>query len=114
MEMRFRQRVAYDRDKFDIEYGRHSNIPDCCIAFWISEFEQIYENAVLREDYNRKQAATEHRIKRSYNYRPCHDCLQTGHWQPIHTCRGACKDTAERLRDKYALTPQWSEYVEPQ
>lgn len=114
MEMFFNERKPYDIAAVDREYGLHSNIPACCVEFWVTKFTRIFHNETLLADLNARHAATEKRIKKQYNYRPCFDCLDSGYWQKLHVCRGACAGLAERLRDKYAYpvgSIQWHDTV---
>lgn len=55
--------------EYHISYGIHSNIPDCCIKYWLFDFMQsvdsFAENLALRRQ-----------SRLPYNYIPCLICIK--------------------------------------
>ena len=84
--------------KYHVIYGRHSNIPDCCIAFFIKDWPKIFRSSVEYAIHDGKQRATEKRIGKKFGYRPCLDCMRRGHWHKIHSCFGPCANFSVQLR----------------
>lgn len=64
---------------YHVEYGRHSNIPDCCIAFWLGRWQSIFD----------KPEGERHRV--SVGYVPCPKCLEEKRFVAVHQCRGCDK-----------------------
>jgi hypothetical protein len=66
----------------DIAYGRHSLIPECCIAFFIGNWEReladrtLYWKTVYESDWG---------------YVPCPQCLVTRTRVPMRYCLRDCK-----------------------
>jgi len=66
----------------DIAYGRHSKIPDCCIAFFVDHWERglwkdnAYSHVVHASDYN---------------YVPCPACFYAKRKVRIVNCLVDCK-----------------------
>lgn len=108
--------MAFFNPGYDIEYGRHSNIPECCIEFWVQEFSRIFQDPKRLQEHNEYQDRAEMRIKKRFNYRPCYDCMDRGYIQRLHVCRGRCEDMSKRLMAKYGLraTPWRRVYVQGQ
>lgn len=108
-----------DYEGYHTEYGLHSNIPKCCVKFWNEEFVTLIMNDSGRHRaYNAAQDAAELQMRKSFQYRPCWNCMLTQNWQKIHTCKGVCKDLFRRLKVKYGIEGApavWRrEYVKPQ
>ena len=66
----------------DIAYGRHSLIPDCCIQFYIDEWEN---HCTLNTHYQEMAHASD------YNYVPCPKCFFQGIKVKIRVCEIDCK-----------------------
>lgn len=66
----------------DIAFGRHSFIPECCIAFYISGWENHWTTC-SEYAYAVKQSA--------YNYVPCPACFMADRKVKIRNCAVECK-----------------------
>lgn len=64
-----------------ILYGRHSNIPECCIQFFISEWPGEHAR---RSPYARAV------FDSSYEYVPCPDCFANFFIAKIKDCAKEC------------------------
>lgn len=72
------------REEYDWAMGRHSNIPDCCIEWFVNEDpnsrERSYKDRVIL-------ACCEYKI----TYWPCIKCLDSRNFVvPIHFCDDSC------------------------
>ena len=76
----------YGRE-YHIEFGRHSNIPDCCIEFWLGEWGRILN----------KPEAERHRV--DVGYVPCSKCLEEKRFVVVHRCNGC----DEPIKAKYGV-----------
>lgn len=77
-----------------IECGRHSEIPDCCIYFFCTWWQENCESA-RHEDYEllRKVAERIHgyeKVVRSWGYVACPTCLLTGRKVKLAACPITC------------------------
>jgi len=73
-----------NRTKYHTEYGRHSLIPDCCIRFFVEEWDPFFENKWRGTAYEgaiREQA---------YDYVPCPQCFYTNKRVKIRICMDEC------------------------
>lgn len=69
------------RQESDVAYGRHSLIPECCIQFYITDWD------------NHRTLATHYctMVQHSdYNYVPCPKCFFRGIRQEIRICDEEC------------------------
>lgn len=72
-----------DMRKYHTAFGIHSNIPVCCVEFFIGDYDQMY--------YDTKQ----HYIKgvgvfRRWNYIPCPKCAKSNNKIMLHECTIPC------------------------
>jgi hypothetical protein len=74
----------------DIAYGRHSQIPECCIAYFIDQWQSelwkdsAYRNVVHESDYN---------------YVPCPACFYAKRKVKIIDCIVDCRRECWRYYD---------------
>ena len=64
----------------DIDFGRHSRIPECCIKFFVDEWDCEKESVHRR---NMDKGPT-------WNYVPCPECLAAGNKVHIRYCEIEC------------------------
>lgn len=65
----------------DIAYGRHSNIPECCIMFFVDEWDftkRTKHRKLLWESSPR------------WNYVPCPKCLKENRRAHLRMCEAEC------------------------
>jgi hypothetical protein len=67
----------------DIAYGRHSLIPECCIKFYVEEWETEWKG---HTPYGRAVDFS----KWMGHYVPCPKCLGEGNLIRIRQCLGDC------------------------
>jgi hypothetical protein len=87
------------RDKaFHTAYGRHSNIPDCCIRFFVEEWDG-------KELWRRQDIPIVRMIRRARaGYVLCPACLQSNHVVKIRQCRKECgKECVNEFWDRREL-----------
>ena len=70
------------REEYDWKMGRHSNIPDCCIDFFVGGGP--WEN----ENYRKAAIAFLNEIRGEYW--PCITCLEKRSINKLHYCDGSC------------------------
>jgi hypothetical protein len=79
------------KEEYHIAFGRHSLIPECCIRFFVEEWDarELWRNRSLWfVRMNRKD---------NVQYVRCPDCLVNGRRAKIHFCDGECaKDFLEK------------------
>lgn len=63
--------------EYHIEFGRHSNIPDCCIEWFIGGWSRIWDN---------RRASAPYRV--DVEYVPCPTCLKAQRFVKVHVCNG--------------------------
>lgn len=63
-----------------ILFGRHSNIPECCIKFFIVEWNQNQDETAYERDPNKQ-----------IEYVRCERCLKENQYFPIHKCTLQCE-----------------------
>ena len=68
----------------DIAYGRHSRIPECCIRFFVEEWEPYFESKWRGTAYD------EMLNKSDYNYVACPECFFTKSKANIRICIIEC------------------------
>lgn len=79
---------------YDIEYGRHSNIPECCIKFFIKEWQQIWPDRWKSKLYFKGYSHV--------GYVPCRKCQDEKKYAVVHLCVGkTCESFNDILRQKY-------------
>lgn len=66
----------------DIAYGRHSQIPECCITFYVEEWDN---HTTLKTHYSTMIHDS------GYNYVPCPKCFFQGIKVKIVQCETDCK-----------------------
>lgn len=75
-------------DTFDVRFGRHSRVPDCCIAFFISEWEYMYSSRghdeFMHSAYSRAIDAA------NAGYVLCPSCLGNGKRAKLRICVNEC------------------------
>jgi len=67
----------------DILYGRHSLIPECCIAFFVGPWNRYR----MCEGSGYSQAIND---SEKYNYVPCPACFYSGKVAKIKMCDDEC------------------------
>lgn len=90
---------AYDR-----AFGKHSNIPDCCIEFFVAKWLPMEIEARDNYSANIRKAAEQFGwfdpncwdrevlgCWLYWNYVPCPDCIISGHKQELHVCTRKCR-----------------------
>ncbi len=89
---------------YDIEYGLHSNIPDCCVDFFVATYDRLTRtNPDGRAAYVDDQYKAERFWGRVWNYVACPDCRDTGYHRELHVCAGECEGLYLRLQVKHGL-----------
>lgn len=96
--------IVTDLNKYHRLYGKHSNIPDCCIEFFIHKWPNM--------DYTRKEygyrkiiEVAEQKLGKWWRYIPCPDCLDKKHWHKLHYCRrGKCDEVQKKLKKETGYT----------
>jgi len=87
-----------------IVYGLHSNIPWCCIEFFITDWPRLFTTTSA---YSRDYKAS---------YIRCPDCLTNNRLQEIHFCHLGCDEFHsehklgkfhETLVNKYDIPKTW-------
>lgn len=73
--------------KVMIECGRHSNIPECCVAFFICVWQPAY-CAYTVESY--EWLAWRRTQMRLWNYVPCDQCLKEKRVIELAKCPDEC------------------------
>lgn len=63
-----------------ILFGRHSNIPECCIKFFVTEWSQ-----------NQVKTAYERDSEQKIEYVRCLRCLKEKQYFPLHKCTLKCE-----------------------
>lgn len=87
-------------EAFHISFGVHSNIPTCCIAFWINEFC----------DWPISKRTPYVQQTPSYGYIPCPACVMAGRNRQIHLCDPAHIDCwQKRLLNRVGRRLLWKE-----
>lgn len=79
----------------DYAFGRHSNIPDCCIDFYLNEWKNI--DPIIRYERITKLNLD---AKRIIGYIPCERCVSRWDFVEIHRCDENC---VEFLTDEIGL-----------
>ncbi len=74
--MREIQQEANDVNQYHIQFGKHSNIPDCCIRFFIGEWSPSNKSASERDGV--------------VNYIRCDRCIRHGKQNVLHICNSDC------------------------
>lgn len=71
----------------DRVYGLHSNIPECCVDYYIN----VWTKKSLREmiEGNRTRFVGTNIL---WNYVPCDACLESENLSELHLCTIECKD----------------------
>lgn len=68
--------------QYHVELGRHSNIPECCIRYFIGDWEN---------EWPRKSTYSKMLDRRPYGYVPCPDCFMRDKKVKLHMCDDSCK-----------------------
>jgi hypothetical protein len=101
--LRWFARMQYDwrEAASDIAAGIHSEIPTCCVAFFVAEWvpwnmaygrntPHPHESEMQRHGY----ATSEHaKTGKPPQYVPCPDCLRDKRFVVIHECTPECQET---------------------
>lgn len=87
--------TQYDwRDGFhQLKNGIHSEIPLCCIIFFITEWypwKMAYTTPRHPHERDMRAAGVYAERTTPPRYVPCPDCLARHHFVEIHTCTAAC------------------------
>ena len=99
-----------DMDKYHRMYGRHSNIPDCCIEFFIRKWPNM-NYAGEDHGYHKIRKIAEQKMGKWWGYIPCPDCLDNTRWHKIHHCRrGECDHVQTELKEETGYTFPYDKY----
>lgn len=77
---------------YHILFGRHSNIPECCIKFWLGP----WAHHTVKQQYVYQTLAFP-------NYIPCPDCVENKRVAKIHICEKNNCHYRERLEKKLGI-----------
>lgn len=100
-----------DMDKYHRLHGKHSNIPECCIEWWLCKWPNIFQNHAKSLTHRLRTMDVERDIEKTYNYIPCPACLLKKHWQKLHECtRKKCTKFRKQLKKKAGHTFPWEEH----
>lgn len=69
-------------------YGKHSNIPDCCIEFWLTEWLREFRDE-LGTGWSSPYARAINRA--GWGYVPCPECFGGGFKIKVRDCAKECK-----------------------
>lgn len=101
--------AAYPQRKWthlwdEVARGRHSNIPRCCIRFFIERWIRPESDfgMTTREQNNYSRRVMRRRF--AGNYVPCPRCLVAGHSARIHRCGKRCGNYCSRVQIKAAIS----------
>lgn len=79
-----RTKMKNSEVQYHIALGRHSNIPECCIKFFVAEwfphFETKWRDTAYCNILNNSK----------YNYVACPTCYYTDNFVEIHICDDGC------------------------
>ena len=70
--------------EYHIVYGLHSNIPLCCILWWMDE-------------EGRDTGDMKRGLHKKVGYVPCPTCCEKETFVKIHTCEGKCENLYKEL-----------------
>jgi hypothetical protein len=84
--------MTENRD-YTIAYGLHSNIPPCCIVFFLTEWEGW-------EDTNAAYCRAVH-ASPEYNYVPCPECLAFRRLNRLRICDTDCPKGYQHCREQF-------------
>ena len=77
--------------RYHIAFGRHSNIPECCITEWILNLNAHGSNVEINRDKKRRLiAAHGENLYYSIQYVMCESCIRTLNISKIHKCNDSC------------------------
>ncbi len=89
--------------KYHKMYGKHSNIPYCCITFWCTEWESVM--SFYYKSYVSLWESVEAKLGKTYGYIPCPKCLENKRWNKLHVCdKKACHTFRKLLKNKTGLS----------
>jgi hypothetical protein len=91
--------VRMTREQIHREFGRHSNIPECCIEWFL----------VLVRPEHTAWALGYHVIIHEWHpggcgYNPCPKCLTQGTFAQVHLCDATCPPYSQWLGELRAST----------
>jgi len=72
---------------YDIECGRHSGFPDCCVRFFVIRWITKDTDSKFSKDYRAKL----NRLKKHPGYIPCPKCLKNKTFVKVKKCPDNCK-----------------------
>jgi hypothetical protein len=87
-----KMKIEYGSVESDILFGRHSNIPDCCIKFYTQEW--------LKARFSTRMNLWDRMP--SWGYIPCSKCVETGNRIQVHSCTAECY---EFLTEEVGMEP---------
>ena len=93
-----KKRLSYKL--YNILFGQHSNIPECCIDFFIDKWLKLYSIGSRKsrkeiEDYHKLIRKAGNTVGKKFGYIPCPDCIAKLNWHKVHTCTTKCKSDLE-------------------
>lgn len=68
--------------EYHFAFGIHSNIPLCCVEFFIGEYNEMWKDG--------KQFYQKALIKKRWNYIPCLKCAKSRNKIVLHECDARC------------------------
>jgi hypothetical protein len=73
-------------DAYHRAFGKHSNIPDCCIDFWLTEWLTVFQDdgSGWKHPYARAVNSSK------WGYVPCPECLGEGNRIKVKDCSIEC------------------------
>lgn len=88
---------------YDIIYGLHSNIPTCCIVFFITEW--------IRE--NERDGPYAHAVRMdNLNYVPCPECFALRRHNVLRICETECKKQCNKEFNGRDPTPLEAQVIQ--
>ncbi len=99
-----RLQMALHRNAFDTDFGIHSNIPECCVKFFVDQFQLFDPNAL--KYYLKYSRIVERQIRKAFRYRPCPECLLAKRWHELHLCTWDCEDYVIELYTQHGWEGQ--------
>jgi hypothetical protein len=89
--------------KYDTIYGKHSNIPKCCIEFFVSWWRGRWNT-----EEGRRYDAWKDKHGR-WSYIACPTCVRQKHINPLHCCNKfnpSCIEIRKILKRECGIAPE--------
>jgi hypothetical protein len=78
-------------DQYHTLFGLHSNIPACCVDFFVQQWFPVSHTA-HRDREHWKQIRQVEKEVGHIDYIPCPSCLQQKNFVPVHKCDISCQE----------------------